>query len=118
MTCDGHLEAAFACGRSPEVGRELSQPQRRSPEWESTSPLHREVPIDDAWSFQFQLHAHLNFRNRDGGNCDVVLICNDIIKIELRPLGIDQESRIKKQASQNRSSLTKSSRTCFSDSLH
>ena len=36
-----------------------------------------------------QLDAHLNFRNRDSGNCDVVLICNDVIKIELRPLDID-----------------------------
>ena len=36
-----------------------------------------------------QLDAHVDFRNRDSGDCDVVLICNDVIKIELRPFGID-----------------------------
>ena len=36
-----------------------------------------------------QLDADLDFRNRDSGDCDVVLICNDVIKIELRPFGID-----------------------------
>lgn len=36
-----------------------------------------------------QLDADLNFRNRDSGNCNIVLISNDVIKIELRPLGID-----------------------------
>ncbi len=65
-----------------------------------------------------QFDADLNFRNRESGDCDVVLICNDVIKIELRPLGIDQESRVKKQAGQNRSSVTTSSRTCFSASIH
>ena len=65
-----------------------------------------------------QLGAHLNFRNRYGGDCDIVLIRNDVIKIELRPLGIDQESCVKNQTSQNRSSATTSSRICFSDSIH
>ena len=65
-----------------------------------------------------QLDTDLNLRNRNSGDCDVILIFDDVIKIQLRPFGIDQESGFKEETTQNRSALTTRSRTCFNDSIH
>ena len=65
-----------------------------------------------------QLDTDLDFRNRDGGDCDIVAILYNVVEIDLRPLSIDQESRVEEKAIQNRSSVRTSSRTFFSNSIH
>ena len=65
-----------------------------------------------------QLDAGLDFRNRDGADCDVVAILYHVVKIDLRPLSIDQEGRVEEKATQNRSSVRTRSRSCLSNSIH
>ncbi len=36
-----------------------------------------------------QLDSDLKFRDCDGGNCDVVLVSNQVIEIGMRPLRIN-----------------------------